>query len=335
MVDIKNLWVVITTINEPTIAIKKYIKLSEQFGFKVLIVGDVITPSCYGDLNCKFLSLDDQHQMESKMGVSMPTRHYARKNFGYLYAISEGATYIFDTDDDNIPYENFIEFLLTDFQFLSYEQEGHINAYQFFVDFKIWPRGFPLREILPSYNAKKPILSNIDIKTTDSVIQFMADGEPDVDAIYRLIDNRKVYFPRDSRALRLSRAQFCAFNSQATLYPVKAFPLLYLPFTAPFRMTDIWRSFVFQLMRDKFECDIAFAGAIVWQDRNEHDFLSDFEDEISGYLHNEKILSLLPDDGKEVFHEVPKIYEKLSTMGLVKEEEIKFYCAWEKELLKM
>jgi uncharacterized membrane protein YkoI len=298
----------------------------------VLIVGDVITPSSYADLNCEFLSLDDQHEMEAKMGVSMPTRHYARKNFGYLYAISKGAAYIFDTDDDNIPYENFVEFLLTDFQFSSYDQEGHINAYQFFVDFKIWPRGFPLREILSSYNAKKPILNNIDGKTTDSVIQFMADGEPDVDAIYRLVDNRKVYFPRDSRALRLSRTQFCAFNSQATLYPAKAFPLLYLPFTAPFRMTDIWRSFIFQLMRDKFECDLNFAGAIVWQDRNEHDFLADFEDEILGYLHNEKILALPLDDAMGVTFDVTKIYERLATMGLVAEDEARFYRAWEQEL---
>ncbi|MDA8893888.1 hypothetical protein N9I93_00180 [Amylibacter sp.] len=333
--DIKNLWVVITTINEPTVAIIKYIELSEKFGFKVLIVGDVITPSSYADLNCQFLSLDEQLEMEAKMGLSMPVRHYARKNLGYLHAISQGAAYIFDTDDDNIPYDNFIEFMQTDFQFSSYEQEGHINAYQFFVDQKIWPRGFPLREILASYDAKKPIVSNTDYKRIDSVVQFMADGEPDVDAIYRLVDNRKVYFPRDSRALRLSRTQFCAFNSQATLYPAKAFPLLYLPFTAPFRMTDIWRSFVFQLMRGKFDCDLTFAGAIVWQDRNEHDFLADFEDEILGYLHNEKILALFPDDGKDVSFDVPKIYDKLATMGLVKDDEVKFYRAWEKAIPKL
>lgn len=332
--DVKNLWVVITTINKPTVAITKYIELSERYGFKLLIVGDVITPSIYQQLNCQFLSLDEQLKMEAKMGLSMPVRHYARKNLGYLYAISQGATHIFDTDDDNIPYDNFIDFMQTDFRYSSYKKDGHINAYQYFVDQKIWPRGFPLRHILASYESNEVIVNNFEDKGINSVIQFMADGEPDVDAIYRLVDNRKVYFPRDSRALRLSRSQFCAYNSQATLYPSKAFPLLYLPFTAPFRMTDIWRSFVFQLMRDKFDCDLSFAGAIVWQDRNEHDFLLDFEDEVLGYLNNEKILALLSDDDKEDFNEVPKIYEKLSTMGLVNDDEVKYYNAWKNELLK-
>jgi hypothetical protein len=331
--DIKNLWVVITTINEPTAAILKYIELSKRFGFKVLIVGDVITPDIYFDLNCEFLSLEQQLNMETTMGLSMPTRHYARKNFGYLHAISKGATHIFDTDDDNIPYDNFTEFLTQDFNFSCYEQPGHINAYQFFVDFKIWPRGFPLKEILLSYEVKKPISIENNSKETNSVIQFMADGEPDVDAIYRLVDNSKVYFPRDSRALRLSRNQFCAFNSQATLYPAKAFPLLYLPFTAPFRMTDIWRSFVFQLMRDKFNCDLSFAGAIVWQDRNDHDFLLDFEDEILGYLNNEKILNLMPNNMKENDFSVPGIYESMAKLKLVKDDEVKFYHAWEKALI--
>ena len=50
--DIKNIWVVITTINEPTIEILKYIKLSEAHGLNVLVVGDVITPEVYRDLNC-------------------------------------------------------------------------------------------------------------------------------------------------------------------------------------------------------------------------------------------------------------------------------------------
>lgn len=330
--DIKNLWVVITTINEPTIAILKYIELSEAHGLNVLVVGDVITPEVYRDLNCHFLSIADQREMESKMGISMPVRHYARKNLGYLYATSQGASYIFDTDDDNIPYDNFTDFLQTKFDYYSYKKDGHINAYRFFVDQNIWPRGFPLREVCSSYADEPVFESKCAEKGKGLVVQFMADGEPDVDAIYRLVDNRKVYFPRSPRALWLSRKQFCAFNSQATLYTSGAFPLLYLPFTAPFRMTDIWRSFVFQIMRSEFECDLGFAGSIVWQDRNEHDFLADFEDEILGYLHNEQILALRKDDFDGHSFDISQIYSKLGHMGLVGADEVKFYEAWSNEL---
>jgi hypothetical protein len=98
-------------------------------------------------------------------------------------------------------------------------------------------------------------------------------------------------------------------------------------------MTDIWRSFVFQLMRDKFNCDLSFAGAIVWQDRNDHDFLLDFEDEILGYLNNEKILNLMPNNMKENDFSVPGIYESMAKLKLVKDDEVKFYHAWEKALI--
>ena len=39
-----NLWIVITSINEPSSAIKKYLELASKFDFSVLIVGDTITP---------------------------------------------------------------------------------------------------------------------------------------------------------------------------------------------------------------------------------------------------------------------------------------------------
>lgn len=35
----------------------------------------------------------------------LPFKSYTRKNIGYLYAISQGAEWIYDTDDDNKPYD--------------------------------------------------------------------------------------------------------------------------------------------------------------------------------------------------------------------------------------
>jgi hypothetical protein len=37
----------------------------------------------------------------------LPSKHYARKNLGYLIAIKNGAEIIIETDDDNIPEKNF------------------------------------------------------------------------------------------------------------------------------------------------------------------------------------------------------------------------------------
>lgn len=54
-------------------------------------------------------------------------------------------------------------------------------------------------------------------------------------------------------------------------------------------MTDIWRSFVAQRIAWENDWAILFHEATVWQERNEHNLMKDFTDEVSGYLHNEPI----------------------------------------------
>lgn len=58
-------------------------------------------------------------------------------------------------------------------------------------------------------------------------------------------------------------------------------------------MTDIWRSFVAQ--RVAWECgwSVLFHGPTVWQERNDHNLMRDFEDEVPGYLNNSAIREAL------------------------------------------
>ena len=125
--------------------------------------------------------------------------------------------------------------------------------------------------------------------------QFLADREPDVDAIYRLVDNKPVFFDRTEKGVVLPAGVWCPFNSQATLFSKSAFLNLYLPCYVPFRMTDIWRSFVAQIVLWSNEEMISFHQPIVEQFRNEHDFMLDFLDEVQGYEFNKRICeALLP-----------------------------------------
>jgi hypothetical protein len=332
--NLTNLWVVITTINEPTKAIHKYIELSKVNRFTVLIVGDESTPDSYQNLECEFLSFKSQKSLESEWGLNFPSRHYARKNFGYFYAISRGAEFIFDTDDDNIPYEDFGSYLVRKSTVDQVNSAGFVNAYRYFLDAPIWPRGFPLRHIIKSYELGEVRTYKAELDLKKNIVQFMADGEPDVDAIYRLIDNKKRYFRKDGSVLALSREQFCPYNSQATLIPRKAFLSLYLPFTAPFRMTDIWRSFMFQTCRNFYDCDLIFSGPIVYQDRNPHDYLADFKDELLGYLHNEEICRFQLGPVVEAHSPFKKFYSRLVDMNLLKSSEIEFAECWELSIQK-
>ena len=75
----------------------------------------------------------------------------------------------------------------------------------------------------------------------------------------------------------------------------------------------------------------------MWQERNKHDLMNDFEDEISGYLHNEKIRHELED--LPVRHGIEQIpndnlhicYEKLTEMGIVNKQEIHLLGRWIKD----
>jgi hypothetical protein len=99
---------------------------------------------------------------------------------GYLYAMQNGAEVIIDTDDDNIPKSNW-EFPEFGGSFESIPGDmGFINIYNYYTDQKIWPRGLPL------YLINKVKINNV-LKCENFMVgiwQGLADGDPDVDAIY-------------------------------------------------------------------------------------------------------------------------------------------------------
>ena len=120
--------------------------------------------------------------------------------------------------------------------------------YRYFSDANIWPRGLPLDAI----NDEIPEWAQLPEMQADCPIQQgMADENPDVDAVYRLVLSLPINFRRDRR-IALGRGAWCPFNSQNTTWFREAFPLLYLPAYCSFRMTDIWRSFIAQ--RIAWEC---------------------------------------------------------------------------------
>jgi hypothetical protein len=98
-------------------------------------------------------------------------------------------------------------------------------------------------------------------------------------------------------------------------------------------MTDIWRSFVAQRIAWLNGWAILFHEPNMRQERNEHNLLRDFKDEVPGYLHNAEIceaLEALPlKPGIEKIGENLKVcYEKLVSMKLIGAEELDLLNAW-------
>lgn len=229
---------VITTINKPN---QVYANLSSELGeSEVIIIGDAKTPKEWECIT-GFISLDGQNKLFKVFSEKLPINHYSRKNIGYLMAIAERAEAIYETDDDTFLrngkiIQDFVE------EYLYVEENEWINVYKYFTNRNIWPRGLPLRKIESTPLPKFQYSSN-----EVAITQFLVDGDPDVDAIYRMIGTLPFYFEESKKiSLRLIRGAKCPYNSQNTIHFPVAYPFLYLPAYVSFRMTDIWRSIISQ-----------------------------------------------------------------------------------------
>ena len=175
------------------------------------------------------------------------------------------------------------------------ECDGWVNVYHYFYDAPIWPRGLPLDKIR-CYG--KTGLIKDGLKLRAPVQQFVINSDPDVDAIQRLVLPGDYQASERRMKLALSKGSYTTYNTQCTLYDSDAFHLLYLPHHCSFRMTDIWRSLVAQVVLHHFDCALLYRSPISFQERNDHCLMDDFRQEVDGYLHNDTILWKLIDHAK-------------------------------------
>ena len=320
--------IVITTIQPPTSSVMAMVEKAHRDELRVIAVGDRKTPDVTWPKGVDFLSIAGQLEMDLKLPALLPENHYARKNLGYLLAMSRGAEVIFDTDDDNAPLQTW-RCRGVDILARPCSQTGWVNAYQWFTDEHIWPRGLPLEVIRSSEPTIQPGQA---ITVRAPIQQGLANGSPDVDAVWRLTMDKDIAF-QDNGSVLLSKGAWCPFNSQSTWWFPEAYPLMYLPSFVSFRMTDIWRSFIAQRCLWAMGYGLVFHGPEMFQERNPHNLLRDFEQEIPGYLGNYKICQLLEivslsEKLEGVGGNLRLCYEALIKDGFVPTEEMALVEAW-------
>lgn len=324
-----NTALVITSISSPNAAMRSFADGSQAAGVDFLVVGDSKSPPAFELPGCTYFSIEAQRSTPFFFAQRCPIGHYARKNVGYLLAIARGAELILDTDDDNYPRTDFWAKRSQIVNVPYHVSDDWVNVYRFFSDTLIWPRGLPLDRI----HSVTPQYESLSAKTIDCPIQQgLADENPDVDAVYRLILPLPQSF-HPGRAVALSANAWVPFNSQNTTWFKPAFPLLYLPAFCSFRMTDIWRSFVAQRIAWVNDWRILFHEATVWQERNAHNLMKDFADEVPGYLGNTNIvetLSKLPlrKGTEHIGANMLMCYEALVEIAAVGREELSLLSLW-------
>lgn len=279
--------VVITTVGSSDLpAVKALDTGCRECGWMYWAVGDVSTPGDFSLSHGTYLARSSHASLGWRLGELLPDRCYTLKMLGYLEALKAGCRIIVETDDDNLPLAEFWSPRASQVLAKRVETSGWVNLYSVFTDTHVWPRGLPLK-----YCRRRPTLTETPSLVTSPIHQGLADANPDVDAIFRLVGELPVFFK--GRDVVATSEGLTPFNSQNTTWFDPAFPLMYLPTFCSFRMTDIWRSFVALAWLIRAGMPLVFTPATVTQDRNDHNLMRDFEDEVPGYLRNEQIVELL------------------------------------------
>ena len=163
-----------------------------------------------------------------------------------------------------------------------------------------------------------------------SIQQGLANLDPDVDAIYRLLFKTKIVFDVLD-PVTISEFSWAPINSQSTWWHLKVHRLMYLPSTCSFRLTDIVRGYVALRIVRSIGHRVSFHSPIVYQERNEHNLIDDLRSEIKLYTHSDSIqqtLDALDLEGLSLSEKLMKCYKALIEISIVDYEEVDTLRTW-------
>lgn len=175
-----------------------------------------------------------------------------------------------------------------------------LNPYPLFGLGGAWPRGMPLSLVEQGGQVVDCATAPVGrLALRPLVLQLLADGDPDVDAIWRLGNGARVgraRFHTDSPPILAAPGTYVPLNSQATLWHRDALVGAFLPTTVPGRVTDIVRGYIAQRFLWWHQHDNGVAGiwgAAVHHARHPHSIQRDLLQEISLYRDAEELLNAL------------------------------------------
>lgn len=315
--------VVLTTINsDQHSGVQKLLEQSIDHNFQLVIIADQKTPIWKSKLLDKvtFYDLNAQRRLPFEVASYLPENHYSRKNLGYLIAASMGFEWISETDDDNQLLENF--WTIPDEIRVAVSPIGArwVNMYALYGYPQLWHRGIPISEVRTSNQVAIDKRSSKFVKV--GTVQGFANGDPDIDAICRMLYLPSVKFEK-SGAFLTDGGVIAPTNSQLTHWHSRLLPLMYLPCSVLWRVSDIWRGVIAQIWMNSNQWGTLFVGATGLQIRNEHNLLHDFRDEIPVHLHTSSLIEICQRNQKSsVYIYLKNVYSELRELDLVSNDEL-------------
>lgn len=275
--------IVITTINPPTEAIKKFAAMED---WELIIVGDLKTPyATYNDINCVYLSPEEQVVKYPEISKAIGWNTSVRRNIGFIEAYRRGADILALSDDDNIPLDNWGKDLLIGKEVVvdHFSTTSQVFDPMMATNYtNLWHRGYPIGMV-----NKRNIQFTGEITITPMIQVDFWKGDPDVDALERILFNPEVDIHIPSSFCTNTISPFDSQNTFIMRDLIKFFMLV----PGVGRVDDIWGSYLLQTVIRSDKPYIVYSHASVYQKRNEHDLFKDFEQELYGYRNTEAFIN--------------------------------------------
>jgi len=173
-----------------------------------------------------------------------------------------------------------------------------------------------------------------------AVQQFLADEDPDVDAVFRLTRELPCSFeglpPATPEVMAIPQKVFSPYNAQATVHLYEAFWGLLLPVTVHGRVSDIWRAYLTQKLLWDVGQGLAFTSPHVVHDRVAHDYLKDFHSEQDLYYKATAMVAFLAhwtSDAPTLVERLEQLWVALYARGFVEWGDVQLAQAWIRDLL--
>ncbi len=290
--------IVTTSINPPTKAIEGFDAMSD---WTLVAIGDLKTPADYWLKRGIYVSPKEQEKYDKELSDAIGWNCIQRRNFGLLWAYDMGADIVAVVDDDNIPYDGWGQNLIIGESVEANYYETDLPAFDpvgATNEKHLWHRGYPL-QLIP----KRDYSCSSRRKMTFDVQADFWDGDPDIDAVCRMIHKPECKF--DPSLFPIAANKVSPFNSQNTFLRGSLLPDYFL-FPHVGRMDDIWAAYYVQAKGAK----VVFNKPSVYQKRNEHNLVVDMKREYLGYENNLEIVTKIANDPDAILAYLPPASQK-------------------------
>jgi hypothetical protein len=207
-----------------------------------------------------------------------------RRNISVLHAYKLGAEVVALVDDDNIPLDGWGQNLMIGkpTKCTIYTPTKHPLVFDpvSATEYKnIWHRGYPM----PWLNGRHEWTKEEGVVTPAIQADFW-NGDPDIDAVCRCEHAPDCTF--DPSNFPIATTALSPFNSQNT-FLARGVIRDYFLWPETLRMQDIWAAYYVEALGHK----VVYGKASVYQARNEHNLVTDFKNEIIGYLNTHTLVT--------------------------------------------